>query len=358
MPGHTTSSLVAYPELSCTGGPFKTLTRWGIQKEIYCAGNEQTFRFIEDVLSEVAAIFPSKVIHIGGDEAPKERWKACAKCQARIRQENLKDEHELQSYFIKRIEKFLLTKNRNIIGWDEILEGGLAPNAKVFSWRGVKGGIEAARQGNDVVMSPTDFMYFDYYQGMPHLEPLSISHEILTLEKVYGYEPVPAQLEPHLAKHILGLQGNVWGEYIHTPEKAEYMTYPRGAALAEVAWSQPRVKSWPNFLRKMEDQYRRYDQLGINYARSAYDVWITNTPEGTANRASVSFKTLSHQPEIRYTTDGNEPTATSQLYTGPFTVPAPVLIKAATFRQGKRIGKVVEQAVLGKEQLAGHVKAL
>jgi hexosaminidase len=346
MPGHTTAALVAYPELSCTGGPFKTLTNWGIQKEIFCAGNEQTFKFLEDVLSEIAAIFPSKTIHIGGDEAPKDRWKACAKCQQRIKQEGLKDEHELQSYFIKRIEKFLLTKNKNIIGWDEILEGGLAPNAKVMSWRGIKGGIEAAKQGHDVVMSPTDFMYLDYYQGKPHLEPLSISNQILTLKKVYDYEPIPEELNNNLSKHILGLQGNVWGEYIHTPEKAEYMTYPRAAALAEVGWSQAKAKNWQNFMRKMEDQYQRYDEMGLNYAKSAYDVWISLNRKPAADEVEVSFDTQSHHAEIRYTLDGNEPKNSSKLYDQPFAVHPPVLIKTATFKDGKMIGKVVEEAVL------------
>lgn len=348
MSGHTTSSLVAYPELSCTRGPFKTLTRWGIQKEIYCAGSEKTFAFLEDVLSEIVDIFPSPIIHIGGDEAPKERWKACPKCQARIRAEGLKDEHELQSYFIKRIEKFLLTKGRNIIGWDEILEGGLAPNAKVMSWRGIKGGVEAANQGHDVVMSPTDYLYFDYYQGKPSLEPIAISHHIIDLEKVYSFEPIPADLSPGFSKHILGLQGNVWSEYIHTPEKVEYMTFPRAAALAETAWSPQKAKNWQNFIRKMEDQYQRYDAIGLNYAKSAYNVHISLNKEKQPGRVEVSFRTLSYNPEIRYTLDGNEPTASSQVYNKPFFVTPPLLIKTAVFKDGKQVSKVVEEAVLIK----------
>ncbi|MGV3538629.1 MAG: beta-N-acetylhexosaminidase, partial [Rufibacter sp.] len=217
MPGHTLAVLVAYPELSCTGGPFQMPLQWGIQDEILCAGNDKTFAVMEDVLSEVAELFPSPIVHIGGDEAPKKRWKACEKCQARIKKENLKDEHELQSYFITRIENFLLTKNKKIIGWDEIMEGGLAPNASVMSWRGIRGGIAAAKQGHDVVMSPTDFLYLDYYQNYPALEPKAIGG-LLTIERVYNYEPTPAELTPQQAKHIIGTQGNVWAEYIHSPD--------------------------------------------------------------------------------------------------------------------------------------------
>jgi hexosaminidase len=346
MPGHVHSALVAYPELSCTGGPFKMLTRWGIQDDIYCAGNEETFEFIENVLEEVIAIFPSPVIHIGGDEAPKKRWKACAKCQQRIKENGLKDEHELQSYFIKRIENFLLKRNKSIIGWDEILEGGLAPNASVMSWRGVKGGIEAAKQHHNVIMTPNDYFYLDYYQGKPYQEPLGMGSEIVTLEKTYSFEPVAKELTVEEGKYIKGVQGNVWAEYIHSPEKAEYMAFPRAAAVAEIGWSSPGSRNWEDFKRRMEDQYARYDFAGINYSQSAYNVWQTAKVDSISKTAFVSFKTDSYKPEIRYTLDGNEPTIYSQLYTKPFKVKMPILIKASTFKNGKKIGKISEEAVI------------
>lgn len=345
MPGHVLSALVAYPELSCTGGPFQMPGQWNIQKDIYCAGNEKTFEFLENVLTEVISIFPSPVIHIGGDEALKDRWKLCPKCQARIKENGLKDEHELQSYFIKRIEKFLSSKGKSIIGWDEILEGGLAPNAAVMSWRGTKGGIEAARQQHNVVMTPNDFFYFDYYQGKQYLEPFAISSGVVTLEKVYSYDPA-SELTASQAKFIKGVQGNTWSEFIHTPEKAEYMTFPRAAALAEIGWSPVQQRSWNDFTRRMEFQYLRYEQAGINYAKSAYDVWQTTSIDSAKGSALVSFKTNSYKPEIRYTTDGSEPTAKSNLYTNPFSITATRLIKVATFKGQKRVSKISEEAVI------------
>jgi hexosaminidase len=338
MPGHSLAALVAYPELSCTGGPFKMPVLWGIQKDVYCPGNEQTFTFLQDVLTEVAALFPGPIIHIGGDECPKDRWKLCPKCQARIKAEGLKDEHELQSYFIKRIENFLLTKNKRIIGWDEILEGGLAPNAAVMSWRGIAGGIAAAKQHHDVTMTPAAFMYFDYYQGEPYNEPVAIGG-LLTLEKVYSYEPVPAELTSDEAIYIKGVQANVWSEFIHSAEKVEYMTLPRAAAMAEVAWTPARLKNWEGFKDRMEGQYQRYDAMGINYSKSAYNVWQTVT--NAANKsATITLTTNSARPEIHYTTDSTEPTLTSPVYKAPFQVTTPATIKSATFKGGKQVSKV------------------
>jgi hexosaminidase len=344
MPGHTLAALVAYPELSCSGGPLNMPLHWAIQKDIYCAGNEQTFNFLQDVLTELADLFPGSFIHIGGDEAPKDRWKACAKCQQRIKDEGLKNESELQSYFIKRIERFLQTKNKRIIGWDEILEGGLAPNAAVMSWRGIKGGIEAAQQKHDVVMTPTDFMYFDYYQGEPYLEPVAIGG-LLTLEKVYSYEPVPSELSEQERSYIKGVQGNVWSEFIHAPEKVEYMTFPRAAALAEVAWTLPQYKNWNDFKRRMESQYARYEKAGINYSASAYNVWPTVDIDSTAKKAKVSFTSASHDPQIRYTTDGSAPTSASPLYSKPFEIKMPATIKAAVFNGTNQKGKVSERSI-------------
>ena len=275
MPGHSLAALAAYPELSCTGGPFEVGTLWGVKKDVYCAGNDKVFEFLEDVLTEVIALFPSETIHIGGDECPKDRWKVCPKCQARIKQEGLKDEHELQSYFIRRIEKFLLSKGKRLIGWDEILEGGLAPEATVMSWRGIEGGIEAAKQGHDVIMTPTSFCYFDYYQADPDTEPLAIGGN-LTLKKVYSFEPTPEEIAPGEDKYILGAQGNVWTEYIRTPEYAEYMSVPRMCALAEVVWSPKDGRDWKDFQIRLGSHFKRLDVLGVNYCKGSFDKGFDN----------------------------------------------------------------------------------
>ena len=266
MPGHALAALAAYPQLSCTGGPFKVGQKWGVFEDVYCAGNEQVFTFLQDVLSEVVELFPGKYIHIGGDECPKTRWKECKKCQARIKQEGLKDEHELQSYFVQRMEKFLLSKGKRLIGWDEILEGGLAPEATVMSWRGIDGGIAAAKQGHDVIMTPTTFLYFDYYQGDPKTEPLAIGGH-LTLKKVYSYEPTPSELTKDEEKYILGAQANVWTEYIPTTEQVEYMALPRMCALAEVVWTPKEKKNWLDFQKRMMTHLKRLDALDVNYAK-------------------------------------------------------------------------------------------
>jgi hexosaminidase len=347
MPGHSLAALVSYPELSCTGGPFQMPVKWNIQKDVYCAGNEKTFEFLENVLTEITTLFPSPIIHIGGDECPKDRWKNCPKCQARIKALGLKDEFELQSYFIHRIEKFLLTKNRNIIGWDEILEGGLAPNASVMSWRGTKGGIEAAKQKHNVVMTPSEYYYLDYYQGEPYLEPIAIGNGgMITLKKVYDYEPVSNELTPNEAKYITGVQGNVWSEFIHSPEKVEYMLYPRAAALAETGWSSKSSKDWNDFIKRMEIQYLRYDKAGIRYSKSAFNVTFTLNYDSLNKYTKVNLNTLSYMPVIRYTTNGNEPTEASTVYSSAIKINKPTLLKAATFKNGKRFGKISEIAVM------------
>ena len=269
MPGHSMAALAAYPELSCTGGPFETATQWGVFEDVYCAGNDRVFDFLEDVLTEVIDLFPGTYIHVGGDECPKVRWEACEKCQARIREQGLADEHELQSYFIRRIEKFLLSKGRRLIGWDEILEGGLAPEATVMSWRGMEGGIEAAKEGHDVIMTPTSHCYFDYYQADPEDEPLAIGG-LTPLKKVYAFKPTPGELSPEEAKHILGAQGNVWTEYIDTPEKVEYMSMPRMYALAEVVWSPEKARNWKGFVDRLNSHFKRLDAMGVNYRKGPY----------------------------------------------------------------------------------------
>ena len=266
MPGHAIAALAAYPELSCTGGTFEVETRWGIFEDVFCAGNDKTFEFLQNVLTQVIEMFPGQYLHVGGDECPKNRWNACPKCQARIRTEGLKDEDELQSYFIKHIEKFLSSQNRRLIGWDEILEGGLPPRALVMSWRGMEGGIEAVRLGHEVVMCPQSHCYFDHYQSENYAqEPEAIQAAAVPLEKVYEFEPMPHELSVEEARRILGVQGNLWTEYINTPEHVEYMLLPRLCALAEVGWSEKRQRNLQHFLARLNAHYPRFDVLQINY---------------------------------------------------------------------------------------------
>jgi hexosaminidase len=266
MPGHGLAALASYPELGCTGGPYKTGQTFGVFTDVYCAGKESTFKFMEAVLDEVIPLFPAKYIHIGGDECPKDAWKKCPNCQKRIKTEKLKDEHALQSYFVQRMEKYLNSKGKQIIGWDEILEGGLAPNATVMSWRGEEGGIEAAKQGHDVIMTPGKWCYFDHYQDTTGNEPLAIGG-YLPVKLVYSYEPLPAQLTAEENKHIMGAQANIWTEYIPTPEHLEYMAYPRACALAEVVWSPREGRTYDDFLVRMATHVKRLDAWHVNYAR-------------------------------------------------------------------------------------------
>ncbi|TSA38502.1 MAG: beta-N-acetylhexosaminidase [Porphyromonadaceae bacterium] len=269
MPAHTTAALASYPEYSCTGSPL-TVLPGGIWpcNNIYCAGKEETFTFLQDVLTEVIALFPSKYIHIGGDEADKSQWTKCPLCQKRIKAEGLKNEKELQSYFIRRIEKFLNSQGRQLIGWDEILEGGLAPNAAVMSWRGTQGGIDAAKAGHPVVMTPTSHCYFDYYQGNPDSEPLAIGG-YLPLEKVYSFDPVPQGLSADEAKMILGAQANLWTEYVADTSHANYMTFPRLTALSEVCWTSPGQKNYDDFSLRLTRQLQRFDAMEIKYSKAS-----------------------------------------------------------------------------------------
>lgn len=265
MPGHAIAALAAYPQFSCSGGPFDVIGRWGVLDDIFCP-TDTTFAFLENILTEVAELFPSEYIHIGGDEAPKTRWKRCHHCQELIKKLGLKNEHELQSYFITRIEKFLNGKGKQIIGWDEILEGGLAPNATVMSWQGIKGGIAAAKQHHNVIMSPSSHVYLDYYQADQKTEPVAIGG-FLPLEKVYGFEPTPKELTPEEAKFILGVQGNLWTEYIATFDYATYMAYPRGAAVAEIGWTAENQKDYNSFIQRLTKIAKHYDSMGISYCK-------------------------------------------------------------------------------------------
>lgn len=270
MPGHSIAALTAYPELSCTGGPFEVRKLWGVEEDVFCAGNDRVFGFVEDVLTEVMDLFPSQYIHIGGDECPKKRWKECAKCQKRIKEQGLKDELELQSYFIRRIEKFVSSKGRNIIGWDEILEGGLAPGATVMSWRGEEGGIAAAKSGHDVIMTPGKYTYFCYYQCEDRTnQPIALGGYV-PLELTYSYDPLPKELSALEQKHILGLEGCLWTEQIQTPELLEYMAYPRTFAIAETGWTPVNLKNFDSFVKRITEMHKRYDAIGVKYYTGEY----------------------------------------------------------------------------------------
>ena len=333
MPGHTSEVFAAYPQLSCEGKKLYVQpgSYWP-NEDIFCAGNEEVFTFIENVLDEVIELFPAKYIHIGGDEANKTRWEKCPKCQKRIKDENLKDENELQSYFIKRVEKYLNSKGKTLIGWDEILEGGLAPEATVMSWRGMKGGIEAASQGHDVVMSPTSYCYFDYYQANPDFEPVAIGG-FLTLKKVYSFNPVPEELNEVQAKHILGGQGNVWTEFIPTPEHAEYMAVPRMTALSEVLWTSPELKDWTCFRKRLKEQLKRFDFMNVNYSHGSWKVDIQAVKEENVFKVKLTSEQL--DIPIHFTLDGSDPTTESPVYQEPLIIDKTTKIKAGLFLNEK-----------------------
>lgn len=345
MPGHCVAALAAYPEMSCTGGPFETATIWGVKKDVYCAGNEQTFEFLENVLLEVMDLFPGEYIHIGGDEVPKDRWEECPKCQARMRNEGLVDEHELQSYFIKRMEAFLNAHGRKMIGWDEILEGGLAPEATVMSWRGEKGGIEAAEMGHEVVMTPNSHCYFDHYQADPATQPKAIGG-FTSLYDVYHYKPVPAELNDVEKDLVLGAQANVWTEYISTPEQVEYMAIPRMIALAEVDWSPERRINWERFLRKIKAQFKRLDVLDVNYCDAIFGLVIEPEFDQKKGVMMISMKSDLMDPIIYYTLDGSDPDLNSKLYDTTFQIDNSATIKACIFEDDEKLGPISSREIM------------
>jgi hexosaminidase len=314
MPGHSMAALAAYPELACTGGPFQVATRWGVHEDVYCP-SEETFAFLENVLAEVMDLFPSPYIHIGGDEAPKKRWEESTLAQEVIRREGLANELELQSYFIRRIERFLRSHGRRLIGWDEILEGGLPPEATVMSWRSMDGGIAAARQGHDVIMTPTSHVYFDYYQGDPAYEPLAIGG-FTPLENVYAFDPIPAELTSEEARHVLGAQGNVWTEYLKTPDDVEYMALPRMLALAEVVWSPQERRDWAGFAARLPHHLRRLDAMEVHY-RIPHIRGLDRDRLILGDSITVALTSLVPDAAIHYTTDGSDPTEAAPRYTGP-----------------------------------------
>jgi hexosaminidase len=324
MPGHTQAAIHAYPELGCTGLQVPVATKWGVFEEVFCP-KEETFTFLKNVLDEVAALFPSEYIHIGGDEAPKTRWKSCAHCQNLMKDKGLKNEEELQSHFITTIEKHLNSTGKKIIGWDEILEGGLAPNATVMSWRGSNGAIEAAKEGHDVIMTPTSHSYFDYYQATYEDEPTAIGG-YLPLKKVFGFNPVPAELNPEEAKHVLGAQGNIWTEYISTSDQLEYMAFPRMLAMAEVVWSGPTKnleEDYDNFLERLEPFMERMDVLDINYANHLFNLEGAVVKEN--NEVFYTLSTPTKGKEIRYSVNDKK----KLKYVKPFKISALTSLEAA-----------------------------
>ncbi|MEI6854016.1 MAG: family 20 glycosylhydrolase, partial [Bacteroidota bacterium] len=342
MPGHSRAALAAYPLYSCTGGPFEVGQIWGVEEDVFCP-KEETFSFLEDVLTEVMALFPGKYIHIGGDEVPKTRWKNCAHCQALMKKENLKNEDELQSYFIGRIEKFVTSKGRTIIGWDEILDGGgLAPNAAVMSWRGLEGGIAAAKMGHNVVMTPGGYCYFDHYQGSPSSEPLAIGG-YTSLEKVYSFEPTPKELTSEQQKYILGAQANLWTEYIATTDHVEYMIFPRICALAEVLWSPQQDRNWDSFKSRLISHFSLLDMLKVNYSKALFDLMMKMEKDEKGVGVRVNLSSNFPNPEIYYSLDGSQPTASSQKYSQPIQIASDTELKAALFKDGMAKGNIFEQ---------------
>ncbi len=340
MPGHAVGALAAYPRYSCSGGPFTVLPGgYWPNADVFCPGNDGTFAFLDGVLAEIVDLFPGTYVHIGGDEVDKSAWKACPKCQARIRAEGLKDENELQSYFIRRIEALLNARGRSLIGWDEILEGGLAPRATVMSWRGTEGGIAAARAGHDVIMTPTSHCYFDYYQGNPAHEPRGIGG-FVPLEKVYAFEPVPDVLTAEEAGHVLGGQANLWTEYIPDGNHAEYMMLPRLAALAEAVWSPKEKRAWPDFAARLPGLFEIYTRAGWNFSRSAYEVAIATRPEPKNRRFSSLLRTELPGLDIRFTTDGTDPGPASKRYVKPLVLRNAEL-RAAAYLGSRRMSPVV-----------------
>ncbi len=352
LPGHQLAALATYPDLGCTGGPYKVWTRWGVADDVICAGNEKAMRFLEDVLAEVISLFPSEYIHIGGDECPKTRWADCPKCQAKIKELGIKADNRhsaeeyLQSYVISRMEKFVESKGRHIIGWDEILEGGLAPNATVMSWRGVDGGIEAAKQHHNVIMTPNTYLYFDYYQTKNVKdEPLAIGGYI-PLERVLSFEPTNG-IPKEYQSYVIGVQANLWTEYIPSLQQAEYMLLPRLAALAEVQWSSLPKPSYEEFLPRLKKLTDWYNVLGYNFATHIFDIKPHYTIDERRQNIIVELEQLT-EGNIYYTLDGTTPTEKSTRYTTPFSINRPSNLKAILINGSTKSHILSERIVFNK----------
>jgi len=343
IPGHSQAAIASYPEISCDGRTYFVATGGVAKDNTYCPGKEITFEFTEKVLREVMNLFPSEYIHIGGDECNKEAWEVCSDCQKRIKNENLKDEHELQSYFITRIEKIINAASKKMIGWDEILEGGLAPNATVMSWRGEEGGIAALKAGHDVIMTPNQYCYLDLKQGDPEIEP-NYGYSQLLLTTVYSYNPIPKDLSEMEAKHILGIQGNLWGESMQTVFDLNYMLFPRLFAIAEVAWSPQESRDFDDFMPRLEFALKRLEFMGVNYAKSVYNVSVFTSIDENVNGILVNLSTEINS-NIRYTTDGREPDINSKEYVEPFKILETTIVKAKLYRDNYPLGVVTEKTI-------------
>jgi hexosaminidase len=353
MPGHAQAALSAYPALGCTGGPYRAATYWGVFDDVYCAGNDSTFTFLQQVLDEVMQLFPSHYIHIGGDECPKTKWQACPKCQSRMRQEALKDEHALQSYFIQRIEKYINSKGRAIIGWDEILEGGLAPNATVMSWRGEAGGLIAAQQKHQVIMTPESHLYFDYYQSLNSAEPLAAG-SYTPLQKVYGYQP-SGSLPDTALPYLTGVEGQAWSEYYTTAAKAEYMIFPRALALAELAWTPASGRDYDRFLQRLRLQAPLLKQVNIAYA-NIFDEVVCTAIQPANNRVALHLQSSCPGATIRFTTNNTLPTTKSTVYKAPVVITQSATLQARAFdERGKPIGRIYQQVIILHKAISASV---
>jgi len=341
LPGHAQAAIAAYPELGCSDVPLEVMTKWGVSNNVFCP-TEQTFTFLKDVLTEVAELFPSQYIHIGGDECPKTQWKESKFCQTLMKENRLQDEMELQSYFIGRIEQFLNSKGKKIIGWDEILEGGLAPNATVMSWRGVQGGIDAATEGHDVIMSPTSHCYFDYYQSQHKDEPLAIGG-YLPIEKVYNYQPIPREIPTDKMHHVKGVQANLWTEYIPSTSQLDYMAFPRACALAEVAWSDKSRRDFSDFVKRLDTHLRRLEVFGVNTAMNVFD--IDGDLASKDGQLMASLKSNIANATIAYTLDGSTPTLKSNIYNNAFTINTSSQLRAVGFINQVQKGRSFEKDI-------------
>ncbi len=354
MPGHAMAALSAYPELSCTGAQIEVSPKWGIFPDIFCP-KEETFKLLEDVLTEVMGLFPSEYIHLGGDECPKIRWKECKHCQALIKKEKLKNEEELQSYFMSRMEKFVSSHGRRIIGWDEILDGGLPEEATVMSWRGIKGGIAAAQQKHYVIMTPTTHCYLDYYQYDPYFESVTIGN-FTPLQKTYSFEPTPEELSHEEQQYILGVQGNMWNEYNATSTDVESDVFPRALAIAEIAWTNKDKKDFYDFARRLKAHFAYLDALGVTYSKTMFDVLVTPEYNAETSHLMVKLQSQYDTTAIRYTTDGSMPNKSSSIYSTPLEINGRVTLKAGLFENGKLIGRIFEREYVGHKALGAVCK--
>lgn len=356
IPGHSMAALSAYPEISCTGGPFHVNVGNTFYTEIensLCAGNEQTFEVLDSVFAEVARLFPSPYIHIGGDECYKGFWEKCPKCKMRMQKEHLKNLEELQSYFVKRVAAMVQKRGKQVIGWDEILEGGLAPEAIVMSWRGMKGGIEAAKQGHSVIMTPTDHCYLDFYQGDPTVEPNTYS--MLRLQDCYKYQLIPDSVDASL---IMGGQGNLWTESVPHYRQVEYMIWPRALAISETLWTDARLRNWKFFVNRVEQQFERFDRSGVNYARSIYDPIIY--PHWDKERQlKIAMKTEIEGLSLFYTFDNTIPDIYSNMYTDTLSIPQNAsMLRVAAYKGQEQAGRLIDITIdaLKKRAAEGEKK--